>query len=176
MKLGDAVAWDRVLPKVRPRRHTNGTWEARGPHLAIPEVSRFDLGSGPVGTTAGLGMSPNSSGTSPGLSRGKGGWEAWGIHHEEQGTILNGAVSGQCWDRFGIPEGRPASAPQYLLCNSQTAFTSTRSNSVTTARQSECCSETSPSRPHGIPSTSPCRVWHHHGKPKTLSMDCVGPL
>ena len=75
MKLRYAVAWDRVPLQVRPRRYTNGIWEVRGPHLAIPELSHFDPGSGLVGTMAGLGMSPNRSGASPGLSRGKGGWE-----------------------------------------------------------------------------------------------------
>ena len=62
MKLRDAVAWYRVPPQVRPKRYTNGIREVRGPILAIPELSRFDQGSKLEGTTAGLGVSPNSSG------------------------------------------------------------------------------------------------------------------
>ena len=63
MKLRDAEARDPPCATAgRPKRYTNGVYELRGPILAIPELSRFDIGSKLEGTTAGLGVSPNSSG------------------------------------------------------------------------------------------------------------------
>ena len=86
MKLRDAVAWDRVPPRVRPKHYTNGIWEVRGPILAIPELSRFDLRSKLEGTTAGLGVSPNSSGRARAcpVARGAGKFRAYTTKNKER--------------------------------------------------------------------------------------------
>ena len=175
MKLRDAVARYRVPPRARSKRYTNGIWEVRGPILAIPELSRFDLGSN--------WREPRPVSACPQTVR----CEPWAVpwqrglgclEHTPRRTRNDSercgfrTMLGQVRDHPGPPRvGSAIFAVQFT-----TALTSTRSNSVKTARQSEHVSETGPSRPHGIPSTSPCRVWHHHRKANILSMDCVGPL
>ena len=66
MKLRYAVAWDRVPPQVRPKRYTHSSSPG-----AIPFRSRVETG-GNFGRSRRV---PEQFGASPGLSRGKGGWE-----------------------------------------------------------------------------------------------------